>query len=135
MSDNIFSKSQENGELLQHHVENFILTLKSDPVFVESYMRKDDKCLNMFLVTTLDHSIMKFLQLQDLLNRDIITVDQEAKIMTNQINNHFLFFTETFGLWSIMLKSSDFFTIGDKFNDFFLIGIKTMYNEMKNPNR
>ena len=136
MSEDIFSKSQDNGELLRHHVENFILTLKRDPVFIESYNRKDgDKCLTMFLVTTLDHSIMKFLQLQELLDNDVLTVEQEAKIMTSQVNNHFLFFAENFGLWNIIAKPTDFNKFCDKFNDFFLTGIKTMYNEMKNKNQ
>lgn len=135
MSKDIFAKSQDNGELLRHHVENFILTLKRDPVFIESYNRKDgDKCLTMFLVTTLDHSIMKFLQLQELLDKDVLTVEQEAKIMTSQVNNHFLFFAANFGLWNIIAKPTDFNNFCDKFNDFFLTGIKTMYNEMKSKN-
>lgn len=133
MSNNIFDKSEENSELLRHHVENFILTLKRDPIFKKSYNRKDgDKCLTMFLVTTLDHSIMKFLQLQELLDRDILTVQQEAEIMTSQVNNHFLFFAENFDLWNIIAEPTDFTNFCDKFNDFFLTGIKTMYNEMKN---
>ncbi len=135
MENNIFDKGFNKGDLLQHYVENFILTLKRDEVFMSVYNRKDgDKLLQMFLVIVLDHSIMKFLQMQELLHNESITVDQEAQIMSTQVHNHLLFFVENFGIGITHAHPKKFTKFIDKWHDFFLVGIKTMYNEMKNPN-
>lgn len=133
MENNIFNSSHDRGDLLRHYCEGFVITLKKDKFFEKFYTRNDgDQLLNSCLITVLDHSIMKFLQLQELLDNDIITVKQEAEIMTKLVQNHLMFFAQIFGLWQVIAKPVEMTNFLNKWNDFFLTGIKTMYTETLN---